>query len=407
MRRFTLSRFVLLLLILWQAALPLPVRADPIKTSSHIFPLHFVSWIDKDLIIPRIALKANFAAYPNLPSYTQFLDATEDSPERAVARYVQTLSGGQGALTPQTLNAARVFYDEDEWRNKDDYIAYKIKSIYDVINRHTDVRLWHRYDTGKLSAITLAYISPSRVQPFTTIYLRKIGNSYFITDTNSTQTPEILTTALFQVITLNESHLVTSPNLTTVSQPNYPYHFPLNSFAPDANSAPPMEILFTGQPSNILIDENMVPADSTQAFVKHAIQTLRKGTLQDFLSLWTDYDRNGTFARNLALQSAPNSHYRPPSSIGRWDWNHTQARIVFTIDCEVESLVFLRTDKSEKLELLVIWKQAPDDYRLSESGKLSTNETAMPGNLRQPLFDSPAFQNYLNAQVDEFIKQNN
>jgi hypothetical protein len=212
---------------------------------------------------------------------------------------------------------------------------------------------------------------------------------------------------LSQMITLNESNLVIRSNLANFAQPAYPYRFSLHSSVPgNASPANPIQIAFTGQMSDVLVDEKTVPADATQAFVKRAISAFRTGTLPQFLALWTDYDAKGVFARNLQtntiIRGNPKAPFVPLYKIGR-DWNRVQVHLVFTIDLGIESLVFLRTSDEEELQLMLIWKQNPDDYRLSESGALEKGD-AIPGNLL-PLFYSSAFQSYLNGRVNKSIQE--
>ena len=409
MRHFTAQYLSLLIAFAWSAAWPCHA-APTVKTAPHTFPMQYVGFYKDTPIIPAIALKANFVAYPDSPSYKQFLDAPEDSPERVVANYVQTLSDEREALLPETLATAENFYTEDEKKDNDEAIIQSIKGLHKQINKIADIRMWHRYDAGLISIISLAYISPSRVQPFRTLYLRKSGASYFITGLQSGSNKYkdgqsiVDGIALSNVVTLNESNLVSRPDLANVPQPDYRYSFALrNSLPEDISSVNQLKVLFTGKPSNILVDENMVPADPVQALIKRAVQVRRKGTLQEFLSLWTDYDRNGTFARNMALQNGRNAPYAPASSIGFFA-GQDKVRIVFTMDFEVGALVFLRNNKSKKLHLLKVWKQAPNDYRLSESGSLERGDV-LPGNLNT-LFDSSNFQSYVNDQIDQFIEQN-
>ena len=85
-------------------------------------------------------------------------------------------------------------------------------------------------------------------------------------------------------------------------------------------------------------------------------------------------------------------------------WNQVHPRIVFTIDFGIESLVFLRIDNSKDLKLMVVWKQSPNDYRLSYSGRVASGETTLSRNV-EVLLNSTEFQTYLNDQVDQFIKQ--
>lgn len=83
---------------------------------------------------------------------------------------------------------------------------------------------------------------------------------------------------------------------------------------------------------------------------------------------------------------------------------------MFTLDFEVGALVFFRAidpnklQTTSELQFLTVWKQAPDDYRLSEFGTLD-KESVLIGNLRL-LFNSAEFQAYLNGKVDQFIKGN-
>lgn len=399
MRHPTAMRFVLLLLVIWQATVRSNAAPAAVKTTPHVFPLHFVSWLKGGPTVPEIALKADFVAYPSSPLPKQFLDAPADSPEHFVARYLQVLSDGKGTLTPETLNAAKSFYSPDEGKDKASAIEKLINHDYTRFNRHPDTIMWHRYDAGPLTMISLVYNSPVGLLPVLTCNLRKGGSSYFLTTYQSIFGDE-RGNPLFVVFVENESNLARRPNLADAPQPKYQYGFPLRSSVPGDTSAPnSLKIVFNGTPSDVLVDEKMVPADATQAFVKRAILTERHGNLQQFLALWTDYDVKGIFARRLAMQPGeiPTSSLGLVSSIG-------QSRIVFTIDGGVESLVFLRTSYSKELRMLVVWKQAPDAYRLSESGDLETNQITLPGEMRV-LFDSSAFQNYLNAQVDQFIKE--
>ncbi len=404
MRHFT-AKFLVLFVALTSSAW-LCYAAPAIKTTPHTFPLQYVGFYKNTPITPVIALKSDFVAYPNLPSYKKFLDAPANSLERTVARYVETLSDGRDTLSPETLATVENFYTEDEKEGNEK----AIESVHSQFNKIADIRMWHRYDAGLLSIISLAYISPSRVQPFKTLYLRKSGASYFITGLQSGSKnykdgqSVIDGIALSSVVSLNESNLVSRPDLANVPQPTYRYNFALqNSLPEDTSPVNHLEILFTGKPSNIPVDENMIPADPVQALIKRAVQVRRKGTLQEFLSLWTDYDKNGTFARNLALQNSRNAPHASASSIGFFA-GQDEVRIVFTIDFEVGALVFLRNNDSKKLHLLKVWKQSPNDYRLSESGSLERGDV-LPGNLNT-LFDSSDFQSYVNGQVDQFIEQN-
>ncbi len=409
MRQIITTRFALLLTILWQTVTPCHA-APTVKTTSHVFPLHFVSWLKDSPIVPAIALKTDFLAYPGLPSYKQFLDAPEDSPERAIVRYIQVLSDGQDDLMLETLSAAKNFYAEEERKERDESITSSIKTDHSNIKKQPDVRLWHRYDAGPLSIISLAFVSPLRVhgvQPFQTIYLRKSGGSYVFTKLQNAPSDRknfqavIDGVVLNNIINLNESNLVYWPNLADFPQPAYPYHFSLPTLVPGVSSATnPLELLFTGKVSNVLVDENMAVADPMQALIKRAVRIGRGEDVKEFLSLWTDYDQKGIFARRLALQTARNA---PVSDLGFFA-GQDQVRLVFTIDFEVGSLVFLRNNDSKKLHLLRVWKQAPDDYRLSETGILEKGDV-LPGNL-ETLFNSSNFQSYVNDQVDQFIKQN-
>lgn len=270
MRRLPTTCFLLLLSVFWRGASPCHAAPAPVKTTPHVIPLHFVSELPKGPIIPRIALKADFIAYPGVPFYKQFLDAPQDSPERAVARYIQVISDGQATLTPETWSAAKSFYAEDERKEGEDILAKLIEkdhsSIASIISpkNRADLRLWHRYDAGPLSIITLAFpskVQPNGFQPILTLHLRKIGSSYFPTSyaTRSREEhPE-----LNSIIALSDTLLCWKPKLAQVPQPNYPYRFPLPVSLPGVTSAANrLEVVFTGKMSNILVDENMVPAES-------------------------------------------------------------------------------------------------------------------------------------------------
>lgn len=413
MRNIITTCFAALLAVLSQGSSPC-YAAPGVKTTPHVIPLHFVTRLPDDPIIPRVALRADFVAYPRVPLYKEFLDAPQDSPERTVARYVQVLSDNQATLTPQTLNEAKNFYAEDE-RTKDGNILAKlieddhssIASIYSPKNR-ANLRLWHRYDAGPLTIITLAFpskVQPNGFQPILNLYLRKIGSSYFSTSyaTGSRKEhPE-----LNAIIELSDSLLCWKPKLAQVPQPAYPYHFPLPVSLPGVTSAANrLEVVFTGKVSNILVDENMVPADPLQAFLQRAIQIQRTGTPKEFLTLWTSDDQRDSFAPQL--KETPDAI--PPSSLD-FAWQGNQVRLVFTLDFKVGAVVFFRaidptkSQTSGELQYLTVWKQAPDDYRLSDSGTLN-KRTILFGNLRL-LFNSPEFQAYLNAQVDQFIKEQN
>lgn len=402
----TKACFALSFLVMRIAVQPCQASPKPVETKPHVFPLHFVSWLDNGPVAPEIALKASFVAYPDLPSYKQYLDADENSPERAIARYIQALSDGQeqSTLTPETLATAKVLYSEDEKKSSETVIEEQIKEDHRVISSTPDIRMWHRYDAGPLTVITLAYISPLRVQPFLTLYLRSNFPSYFITTYKRGYRHDEPTDPLNIVLTLNESHLVRRPNLADVPQPNYLYGFSLRTSVPAVTSnANPVEVVFNGKVSDVLVDEKMVPADPVQAFVKRAVLTYHTGNLQQFLALWTDYDVKGIFARRLAVEPNAKIAFIPPSDLGTVAAQE-QPRIVFTIDCDVEALVFLRTGDSKELHLLVVWKQAPGNYRLSESGELTNHETALPGNLR-PFFNSLEFQSYVSGMVDQFTRE--
>ena len=403
MRQLITTGFALLLPVLWQAAHPCHA-APTVKTTPHLIPLHFVSDLPGGPVVPRIALKANFVTYPDTPSYKQFLDAPADSPERAVVGYIRALSDGHETPAPETLNTAKAFYAEDERKESADILTKLIKSHHYGIERQADIRLWHRYDAGPLSIITLAYISPERkygirVQPFVSLYLRKIGASYFLTSYATGRRKQDRST-FSQVIDLSESLLVWRPNLAEVAQPDYPYHFPLNSVLPAstplelksaANSA---EIAFTGRASDVLVDQSMVPADATQALVKRAVQAQRTGNRKEFLSLYMDSDRKDL------IEGVPEGI---PDTELAFIFDYA-VRLVFTIDCGIENLVFLQVDSKEEttikpLLVLVVWKKSPKDYRLSDPNSFSSDETTLIGNL-QSLFDGPEFGDYLKDQVE-------
>jgi len=393
--RYLPTTLCFLLLVVWQTTWRSAAAPAAVKTAPHSIPLHFVSELKGGPVVPAIALQANFLAYPGSPSPKQFLGAPANSPEGVVARYIQVLSDGKSTLTPQTLNAAKSFYAPDERKERNAVIEKAISSD------HTDLRpdlfLWHRYDAGPLIMISLAYKSRYGPILMQLSNLRKIGGSYFLSTYNSIYSTE--KDDIWPMFSRSEYNLATRPNLAAVPQPAYAYGFPLRTSVPgDTATHNPLKIVFTGTLSDVLVDEKMVPADATQAFIKRAILIDRHSNLQQFLSLWTDYDVKNFFKD--AAKDDP--HHIPGSSLDVADGDQT--RIVFTIDCGVESLVFLRTGNIKNLSWLVVWKQAPNDYRLSESYKLETGEETLPDKMRE-IFLSSAFQDYLNAQVDQFIKE--
>ena len=385
--------------VLFFSASTVQAAPAPVKTAPHSIPLHFVSELKGGPVAPAIALQANFLAYPGSPLPRQFLGAPVSSPEGVVARYIQVLSDGKKALTPETMNAAKAFYAPDERKARKATIEEAIRGDHSSLR--PDLFLWNRYDAGPLIIITLAYAYklPSGSVPIMMQIcdLRKIGSSYFLSTYNSISSTE--KDDMWPVFSRSQYNLATRPNLAAVPQPRYAFSFPVRTSVPgDDGTHNPMKVAFNATLSDVLVDEKMVPADATQAFIKRTILTARHGNWPGFLALLTDYDRKNT------PKDAPKSdpHNIAGSILAVASFPHV--RIVFTINCAAESVVFLRTDNMKQLSWLVVWKQAPNDYRLSQSGKLGTGEETLPEKIKE-IFYSSEFQDYLNAQVDQFIKE--
>lgn len=174
-------RFVLLLLVMLSASQTcygFPV----IKTSPHVFALHFVSALEHGPIIPQMSMKVDFAAYVGSPSYRQFLAPGEANyPEGAVARYIQILLDGHRTLTPETRTSALLFYDESERNNKATFIDEQVKDLHNSITEVSDLRMLHRYDVGGLSLIYLGHIESGKLKPLNYVSVRQVGKSFVIT----------------------------------------------------------------------------------------------------------------------------------------------------------------------------------------------------------------------------------
>lgn len=381
----------LVLLALMWVSVAVGYASPEIKTTPHVFPLHLVSWAKDGPMNPQIALKADFVAYANLPSYKQFLDSEGgSSPEGTVALRVQAILEAINS-SGDAVKSARKFYDSGIYEGHDDWTANSIDRDIEgsvrVLKNYPDIRFWHRYDFGAATFITVGYMRTDGVRFSSTLCLHKVGESYLIIPHGILVNDTLNLSWL--LVYLSDSHMIVrKDDLNAVSLPSYEYHFRLRSPLSDESSEEhPVEILFNGRPSNILVNDDMVPTDWAQAFVKRAVQLFdsNSGALGYLFQYdeWTDQDAQIPLSGVEVKPTTPTANRNP-------------VRIVFSIDFGVQSLLFVQVGESKKLERVIVSKRFAPDGRW-------VKPEHFPGNLLR-LIEFPQFQSYISEQS---LKANN